>query len=156
VTRAAPQPAPAPPAKAIPGSKGLIRNLAEGEARPVQIDGVKGVKMAMMCGREHGAPHFSMRQFQVEPGGHSPRHSHDYEHEVYIVQGRGTVLLGGKEHPIKAGDVVYVPADEEHQFRAGAEEGVAGLGGSGNAAPGLTFLCMVPVSRNCGDPTPGS
>lgn len=137
-------------AQAIAGSRGLIRSLSEAAAgaKPVAMDGVKGVRMAMMVGREQGAPNFSMRQFVVEPGGHSPRHSHDYEHEVYIVSGGGTVLLGGKEHAIKAGDVVYVPADEEHQFRAGT--------GSGNVPAGLTFLCLVPVSRNCGDPTPGS
>jgi quercetin dioxygenase-like cupin family protein len=114
------------------------------------MDGVKGVKMAVMLGREHGMPHFAIRQFVVEPGGNSPHHSHDYEHEVYIVSGGGTVQLGGKEHPIKAGDVVYVPADEMHQFKAAVP------GTFGNAAGGMTFLCMVPVSRNCGDPTPGS
>ena len=43
---------------------------------------------------------------------------------------------------VKAGDVVYVPADHEHQFRAGQS--------------GMTFLCLIPMSRNCGDPTPGS
>ena len=78
----------------------------------------------------------------VTPGGHSPRHSHDYEHEVFIVSGSGTVLLEGRENPVRSGDVVYVPADEEHQFRAGPD--------------GLRFLCLVPVSRNCGEPTPGS
>ncbi len=98
--------------------------------------------MAMMVGRDDGAPHFSMRQFIVDPGGHSPHHSHDYEHEVYIVEGTGTVLLEGKENPIRQGDVVYVPADEVHQFKAGEQ--------------GLRFLCLVPVDRNCGDPTPGS
>jgi quercetin dioxygenase-like cupin family protein len=115
----------------------------------VQMDGVSGVKMAVMLGREHGMPHFAIRQFVVEPGGHSPHHSHDYEHEVYIVSGAGTVLLGGREHRVKAGDVVYVPADEMHQFRAGTAS-------PGNPGGGMTFLCMVPVSRNCGDPTPGS
>ena len=35
-----------------------------------------GVKMAIMCGREDGAPTFSLRQFKVEPGGNTPRHSH--------------------------------------------------------------------------------
>ncbi len=142
--------------KSIPGSKGVIHPLAAAEAKPVAMDGVKGVKMAVMLGREHGMPHFSIRQFQVEPGGHSPHHRHDYEHEVYIVSGGGTVLLGGTEHPVKAGDVVYVPADEMHQFKASPAGGGGGGAGSGNAGGGMTFLCMVPVSRNCGDPTPGS
>jgi quercetin dioxygenase-like cupin family protein len=124
------------------GGGGLIRNLADAQCRPVEMAGVQGIRMAVMCGREHGAPHFSLRQFVVDPQGHSPRHSHDYEHEVYVVKGGGTVLLGGQERPIRAGDVIYVPADHEHQFRAGGE--------------GMTFLCLVPVERNCGDPTPGS
>ena len=45
--------------------------------------------------------------------------------------------------------LVYVPADEMHQFKAAAA-------GPGNPAGGMTFLCMVPLSRNCGDATPGS
>ena len=122
--------------------KGLIRNLADAPLKSVEMNGVQGVRMAVMVGREDGAPNFALRQFQVEPGGHSPRHSHDYEHEVYVVDGGGTVLLNGKEQSIRAGDVVYVPADHEHQFRA--------------ANGGLKFLCLVPVTRNCGDPTPGS
>jgi quercetin dioxygenase-like cupin family protein len=126
--------------------QGLIRNLGEVETRPVDMEGVRGVRMALMVGREHGAPHFSLRQFEVDPGGHTPRHSHDYEHEVYIVEGGGTVLLNGEERPIRAGDVIYVPADHEHQFRAGP-----GTGGAG-----LRFLCLVPVERNCGGTTPGS
>ena len=120
----------------------LIRNIDEVEAGPVQMEGCRGVKMAVMVGRSDGAPNFALRSFQVEPEGHSPRHSHDYEHEVFIVSGGGTVLLEGRERPIRSGDVVFVPADEEHQFRAGEE--------------GLRFLCLVPVNRNCGEPTPGA
>lgn len=124
------------------GQAGLIRHIDEVEKTPAQVPGVQGVTMAVMVGREHGAPNFALRQFAVEPGGHSPRHSHDYEHQVFIVEGGGTVLLNGADNPLRAGDVVYVPADHEHQFRAGPG--------------GLRFLCLVPVTRNCGDPTPGS
>lgn len=120
----------------------LIRNIDATPLTPAQMPGVSGVDMAVMIGREDGAPNFALRQFRVEAGGWSPRHSHDYEHEVFVVAGGGTVLLDGAEHAIRAGDVVYVPADREHQFRAGGE--------------GLRFLCLVPMSRNCGDPTPGS
>jgi len=120
----------------------LIRNINEAKGKPVEMPGVKGVRMSVMVGREDHAPNFALRHFQVEPGGHSPRHSHDYEHEVYIVEGGGTVLLEGAERPIRPGDVVFVPPDQEHQFKAGQS--------------GLRFLCLVPVTRNCGEPTPGS
>ena len=123
----------------------LIRNVDNVKLGPIDMEGADGIEMAMMVGRADGAPNFSMRQFRVKPGGHSPQHRHDYEHEVYILGGAGTVLLQGSRHPIKAGDVVYVPADEEHQFQASAE-----------APEGLRFLCLVPASRNCGDPTPAS
>jgi len=120
----------------------LIRNIDSVTTKPMDMPGVKGVKMAIMCGREDGAPTFSLRQFQVEPGGHTPRHSHDYEHEVFVVGGSGTVLLEGQERPVRSGDVILVPPDQEHQFKSGNE--------------GLRFLCLVPVTRNCGDVTPGS
>ncbi|MBX3386656.1 MAG: cupin domain-containing protein [Phycisphaeraceae bacterium] len=120
----------------------VIRNIHDVQDKPVDMAGVRGVSMAVMVGREDGAPNFALRSFRVEPGGNSPRHSHDYEHEVFVVEGGGTVLLEGRENPIRAGDVVYVPADEEHQFKAGER--------------GLRFLCLVPVTRNCGEPTPGS
>ena len=124
----------------------LIRNLNETPTRPIDMQGADRVSMAMMIGREDGAPNFAMRQFHVAAGGHSPRHSHDYEHEVLILGGSGTIYLEGAEHPIKSGDVIYVPADEEHQFVASKDE----------RDGGLRFICLVPVERNCGGDTPGS
>lgn len=122
----------------------MIRNIHDAQMNPVQMEGVQGASMAVMVGRSDGAPNFALRSFAVEPGGHTPRHSHDYEHEVFIVSGSGTILLGDETKQIRPGDVIYVKADLEHQFRAA-------LGGQP-----LRFLCMVPVERNCGGPTPGS
>ena len=120
----------------------LIRNIDDTPMKPVEMPGVRGATMAVMVGRSDGAPNFALRHFRVEGGGNTPRHSHDYEHEVFIVSGGGTVLLEGAERPIRAGDVVYVPANQEHQFKA--------------SDAGLRFLCLVPMSRDCGEPTPGS
>lgn len=120
----------------------LIRNIDDVACEPVEMDGVAGTSMAVMVGRDDGAPNFALRQFEVAPGGHTPRHRHDFEHEVFVIDGSGTVLLDGVERPLRRGDVVYVPADEEHQFRAVGEP--------------LRFLCMVPMDRQCGEPTPGS
>ncbi len=119
----------------------MIRNVNSVELDPVQMEGVDGASMAVMVGKGDGAPNFATRLFQVEPGGHTPHHSHDFEHEVFVVSGEGTILLDEDEHPIKAGDVIYVEANRVHQFRSGNE--------------GMRFLCMVPMHRQSGEPTPG-
>ncbi len=121
----------------------IIRNIDDTPMSAVKMDGVSGASMAIMVGRSDGAPNFALRQFRVEPGGHTPHHAHDYEHEVYVVAGSGTAHLSGEDRSIKGGDVLFIPADEPHQFRADR-------GGE------LRFLCVVPVDRNCGDPVPGS
>lgn len=99
--------------------------------------------MEILVGREHGAPNFSMRHIVVAPGGHTPHHSHDYEHEVVVLEGEADVTLGDGVHRARAGDVLYIPANAMHQFRT-----------AGEAA--FRFLCMVPTTFDCGKPTPGS
>ena len=121
----------------------LIRRADEIPGKPMEMDGVKGVSMRIMVGRADGAPTFSMRHFTVEPGGYTPHHSHNYEHEVYIVEGSGRVEQSGQYRDIQAGDVVFVEPNNIHQFI-----------NTGNQP--LKFLCMVPVTFDCGKPTPGS
>ncbi len=121
----------------------LIRNAQEVQGKPVEMDGASAVTMRMMVGRADGAPNFAMRHFTVAPGGHTPRHSHDYEHEIYVVEGAGRVEQDGEFRDLRAGDVVYVKANATHQFV--------------NPGPAqFKFLCMVPVTFDCGRPTPGS
>ena len=110
---------------------------------PMQMDGVKGVSMRMMVGRDDGAPNFSMRHFTVEPGGHTPRHQHNYEHEVVVVEGRARVEYDGDFHEVRAGDILFVEPNRMHQFV-----------NTGDAP--LQFICLVPVADDCGQPTPGS
>tara|TARA_E500000318_G_scaffold14854_8_gene15209 strand:- start:54733 stop:55110 length:378 start_codon:yes stop_codon:yes gene_type:complete len=123
----------------------LIRNIHDTEMSPVQMDGVKGASMSVMIGRDDNAPHFAMRSFAVEPGGYTPKHQHDYEHEVYVVSGQASVLLDGSQHDLKSGDTVLVPANELHQFSVPE-----------TATEPFRFLCFVPVEQNCGGPVPGS
>jgi quercetin dioxygenase-like cupin family protein len=117
------------------------------EAAPMQMDGAEGVSFRLLVGREHGAPNFAMRHFTVAVGGCTPHHSHNYEHEVMVLAGKGTVRGGDTIREIHAGDVIFMPPNEEHQFR--------NTGGRP-----LEFICLVPVSFDCGNgecqPTPGS
>ena len=101
---------------------------------PVEMEGAQGVTVRWLLAADQGARNFHMRRFEVAPGGSTPRHAHGYEHEVYVLQGRGEVWDGpaGQWRPIQAGDVVLAPADEEHQFRAAGDEAVV-------------FLCLIPA-----------
>ncbi len=113
------------------------------ETRPIDLEGVKDVSMRVLLGREHGMPNFSMRHFVVAPGGHTPHHRHDYEHEVVVLSGHGEATCEEERQVIGTGDVLFVPADAPHQFRNTGEEP-------------LQFLCLVPRDRDGGGEVPGS
>jgi quercetin dioxygenase-like cupin family protein len=127
----------------------LIRKPKDIQARPMDMPGASGVTMRLMVGRDDGAPNFAMRLFEVAPGGHTPRHEHNYEHEILILEGLAAV--GTSDDPsqdtsAQAGDVLFIPANQTHQFR--------------NTGPGvLKFMCLVPTQFDCAgspEPTPGS
>ncbi|MHC4992677.1 MAG: cupin domain-containing protein [Planctomycetota bacterium] len=121
----------------------LIRRADQIDGQPVDMEGVQGVQMRLMVGRADGAPSFSMRHFTVEPGGHTPRHSHDYEHEVFVVEGRGQVEHDGEMRDIAEGDALFIEPNALHQFTNTSDRP-------------LKFLCLVPTEFDCGTPTPGS
>lgn len=110
-----------------------VNHYEQVESQVVEMEGAKGCSVRWLVGEPDGAPNFSMRQFQVDVDGFTPRHSHPYEHEVFVLEGQGVVFEGNVEHPLQAGDVVFVKPDEIHQFR-----------NTGNVP--MKFLCLVPNS----------
>lgn len=125
----------------------LIRETEAVTPTALAMADAVGVTCRVLIGREEGAPGFAMRHFTLEPGGHTPLHEHNYEHEVFILGGRGLVRTGDSFRGISAGQAVYVAPNERHQFRNPGTEP-------------LVFLCLVPVHFDCGNgtcmPTPGS
>jgi len=104
------------------------------EALPVGVEGAAGCRMRCLIDHTDGAPTFAMRLFEVGTGGHTPKHSHAHEHEVFVLEGIGMVLEGDKEHPLRAGTCVLVPPNQLHQFRN------TGIGP-------LKFLCLIPHEK---------
>ena len=100
-------------------------------SKPADDPAASKVAMRIAIGPDDGAPNFVMRVFTVEPGGHSPRHSHPFEHEVFVHSGRGEVFHEGKTYPLGPGHVAYIPPDTLHQFlNTGGEP--------------LVFVCVIP------------
>lgn len=102
---------------------------------PVCAEGASGTAVRWLIAKEDGAPTFAMRLFELEKGGTTPRHRHAWEHEVFVLEGSGTVWREGKHVPIGPGTAVFVPPQEEHRFTNT---------GSGR----LRFLCLVPVTAH--------
>jgi len=92
------------------------------------------LRVRWLITEEMGAKNFAMRLFEMEPGGYSPFHSHPWEHEVFILEGKGFLVGEGEKMKFKAGDVIFVPPNEKHQFKNIKEKTVK-------------FLCLIPYIR---------
>jgi len=55
-----------------------------------------------------------MTYTEIVPDGTSSHHIHEWEHEVYIIEGSGTLVCDGKEYPVKAGDAMFIPPNVDH------------------------------------------
>jgi len=97
---------------------------------PVAEADAKDVRIKWLINEKDGAPNFVMRHFTVGPNGFTPHHKHEWEHEVYVLEGEGKVRYEDQEENIQSGDAILIPPNKMHQF----------LAGSGT----LKFLCLVP------------
>jgi len=94
-----------------------IMPYTRAQATHFDSDVAKGVAARVVIGKSDGAQNFCMRVFEIAPGGHTPRHAHAWEHEMFIHAGAGEVYSNGRWHPMAAGNVVFIPGQEEHQMR---------------------------------------
>lgn len=82
-------------------------------------DGAEKVRVRYLIDERHGSHRFALRLYTLEKGGHTPLDEHAYEHQVYVLSGRG-MLRQSKEagplKPLQAGDTVFIPSKAVHQF----------------------------------------
>lgn len=97
----------------------------------VNVEGAVGTKIRWLVSQKDGAPNFALRMFEVQPGGNTPFHAHDWEHEVFVLEGEGELVLAGEKKPFKRYDAMLVDPNIYHQFK-----------NTGEAV--LKFLCIVP------------
>jgi quercetin dioxygenase-like cupin family protein len=90
-----------------------------------------GVSIRYLVLEEFGAPNFELRYFEVQKGGKTSIDEHPYEHEVFILKGRGKLLLNEEEYPLRPNDAILIEPNEKHRL---VQEGEGPLG----------FLCIVP------------
>lgn len=93
-----------------------------------------GVLKREVINASDGAPNSCMRVFDLEPGSSTPSHSHPWEHEVYVLSGRGVVEGREGEKEISADSVVFIAPDEHHCF-------------INNSNETLRFICVIPLQE---------
>jgi len=111
----------------------IIKNIDQVPLQDVNMDGAKDVKVRVLFGPSDNAPTFAMRVFELAGGGHTPFHTHPFEHEVVMLDGDIAVATEKGDRPLQKGDVILMPPDEKHQFKNLSD------------TEGARFMCLVPI-----------
>lgn len=94
-----------------------VNDVAEEELKK---GSAKGTKVRYLIDQRHGANNFFLRIYSVEPGGQTPYDKHPYEHEVFVLKGKATLLTINDGIPemieVNEGDAIYIASNEVHQF----------------------------------------
>ena len=106
-------------------------NYKESALEEVQVEGAKGAKIRWLIGEKDGAPHFAKRMFEIEVGGHTPYHFHDFEHLVFVLDGLGELVTENGKTQMNPWDAIYVDPGMKHNF--------VNIGDKP-----LIFLCSIP------------
>ena len=104
------------------------------DAKDVDEKDAGGVKVRWLISKPDGADNFAMRLFDIRPNGHSSFHLHDWEHEVFVLEGKGIVRLENSEKEIRKGYVVFIPPNTKHSFINKGDKK-------------LRFLCIIPNKK---------
>lgn len=107
-------------------------HYSEVEGSPYAAPGLQGILARVVIGRDDGAGHFCLRVLEFSPGAQTLRHSHPWEHEIFVYAGAGEVYGHRGWSAMPTGSVVFIPGLEEHQIRNPGEEP-------------LVIVCLVPA-----------
>jgi quercetin dioxygenase-like cupin family protein len=109
----------------------IIRQVDEVAQEKIITDGVKGVIKQNLIAPEDGAPNFTLRRFSVAPGGYTYHHTHEFEHEIFVLSGEGIIRNANGETKILKDMAALILQNEIHQIiNTGKDE--------------LMFLCIIP------------
>ncbi len=82
------------------------------------MDGANKTYKQIPISKMDGTPAYSFRVFTIEPGGHTPHHSHAFEHINYVINGTGAIVTEtGEELKVKKGDFTLILPNEIHQYK---------------------------------------
>jgi quercetin dioxygenase-like cupin family protein len=111
-----------------------IKKISSVPLTAVQMDGAKNASVRVIFGPADKAPTFAMRVFELGGGGHTPFHTHNFEHEVMILSGTIAAVSDKGCTPLQVGDCLLIQPNEQHQFKNMSDTQTA------------SFMCLVPIT----------
>jgi len=86
-----------------------------------------------LVGRRDGAGNFALRVIEIKRKGEKiPLHRHDYEHETFVISGKGRIMTCDLSVDVMFGDYAYIKPNEEHGFENTGDEP-------------FRFICVIPI-----------
>jgi quercetin dioxygenase-like cupin family protein len=102
-----------------------VENVSNVPVEDLTKNGAEKVRVQYLIDERHGSNCFYLRQYTVLKGGHTPLDRHEYEHQVYVLSGRGLIRQGEPSQACRGlhqGDVVFIPSNAVHQFTNESDE----------------------------------
>ena len=94
----------------------VIRNIKDAMSE----DG----SVARLITLDDNPPTCTLSYHVIQPDKTSPHHIHEWEHEVYTIDGSGTLVCDGKEYSVQAGDAIFIPPNVDHYTLNDGGDGV--------------------------------
>ena len=94
----------------------FIKHIGEVKKQAISGEGLKNVLKQIPVGPDQGWKDHTLRVFTLGKNGATRKHAHDWEHVNYVISGRGTLEIEGKEHDLPAGSFAFVPPNVLHQY----------------------------------------
>lgn len=107
--------------------QGFVRKAAD--VAGISMDG--GASIRWLITHRDGAENFSMRLIEIPKGKKTPSHSHNYEHEIFVIEGNLNVTIGERKYTASKDGFIFVPPNDHHNMEALEDSRI---------------ICVVPIS----------
>lgn len=94
----------------------------------------EGVSRVWLISDEVGSNNFYIRVFEILPGRFTKEDSHNYEHGIFVLEGKGLAVIEGERINLEKYDALFIPPNFRHQIYNVSNNEV------------LRFICVVPSS----------
>ena len=104
-----------------------------------------GGPAARLIWLDDNPPTCVMLYSEIHPDQASAHHTHPWEHEIYIIEGAGTLFCDGREYPVREGDAILIPGNVDHYtLNNGGRDTIRRIAMNPSALPRAATL---PLSR---------